>query len=392
MTRIYLIRHGEAEGNLYRRMQGTFNGGLTELGYRQVVALGQRFQEIHLDRVYSSDLFRAMYTASALCLPKGLPLYTDPRLREVHVGPWEDMPYGNAMERDPLEMMHFSRAPEHWCLPGADSFDGLARRGVAALEDIVRENPNQTVAVCAHSYLIGAVLCKLFYGYERYDQVGRSDNTAVTLFTVEQGKFHLEYQHDSSHLNQEGLRRRRWNPETGTSPAEVGMADLSFAPLTDIETYIRYRRDAWELIYGSLQGFNGSGFWLDAQKTMGPDPQAMVTGYLGKTPVGMIQLSPQRDSHKGVGYIPFLYLRPEYRHKGLGIQLIGHAVSFYRNSGRHKLQLSVAHSNENALAFYEKFGFSQVGKTPGLFGKLLLMEKDFSLPALPKALVVIPRK
>ena len=138
-----------------------------------------------------------------------------------------------------------------------------------------------------------------------------------------------------------------------------------------------------------LRALTGPGFWMDAQRTMGGDPNAMVVGYLDRTPVGMIQLSPDRDSRKGVGYIPFLYLREAYRHKGLGIQLIGHAVSFYRKLGRTRLQLSVAHTNEKALGFYHKFGFREVGKTPGRFGRLILMEKDIALPKLPKKLKAV---
>lgn len=391
MTKIYLIRHGEAEGNLYRRMQGQYDGTLTELGYRQVEALAERFRGIPLDAVYSSDLYRAMYTASALCLPRKLPLYTDPRLREVHVGIWEDTPFGDAWVTHPAEMSAFATDPDHWCLQGADRYRDLARRGLAALEDIAAEHPNGTVAVCAHSYIIGSILCKLFYGFEHYAQVGRSDNTAVSLLTAENGNFHLVFKHDSSHLNQNRLRRSVLQA-TGDTPSDINPNDLHFAPLgQEIEQYIRYRKDAWQLIYGNLQGFDGSGFWLDAQNTMGPDPNAMVVGYLKNTPVGLIQLSPHRDAHKGVGYIPFIYLREEFRHKGLGIQFIGHAVSFYRKLGRKKLQLSVAPTNNHAIAFYEKFGFSAVGKNKGRFGRLILMEKDISLPTLPRGLKVIPR-
>ena len=32
MTKIYLIRHAEAEGNLYRRIQGHWDGSITALG------------------------------------------------------------------------------------------------------------------------------------------------------------------------------------------------------------------------------------------------------------------------------------------------------------------------------------------------------------------------
>ena len=34
MTTIYLIRHAEAEGNLYRRAHGWYNSTITDRGYR----------------------------------------------------------------------------------------------------------------------------------------------------------------------------------------------------------------------------------------------------------------------------------------------------------------------------------------------------------------------
>ena len=69
--------------------------------------------------MYSSDLYRAMYTASALCLPKGLPLHTDVRFREVHVGPWEELPFGTAWRQNPKEMDDFTFHPDQWRLEGS---------------------------------------------------------------------------------------------------------------------------------------------------------------------------------------------------------------------------------------------------------------------------------
>ena len=56
MTRVYIVRHGEAEGNIYRRIHGQYDSNLTDNGLRQVEALEERFRSIHLDAVYSSDL------------------------------------------------------------------------------------------------------------------------------------------------------------------------------------------------------------------------------------------------------------------------------------------------------------------------------------------------
>ena len=78
MTTVYMVRHAEAEGNLYRRVHGWYNSLITDNGYRQIAALRGRFADIHIDAVYSSDLFRTMTTAKAVYLSHGLELHTDP--------------------------------------------------------------------------------------------------------------------------------------------------------------------------------------------------------------------------------------------------------------------------------------------------------------------------
>ena len=56
MTTLYLIRHAEAEGNLYRRIHGQYNSLITDNGYRQIAALRDRFADVPINAVYSSDL------------------------------------------------------------------------------------------------------------------------------------------------------------------------------------------------------------------------------------------------------------------------------------------------------------------------------------------------
>ena len=68
MTRIYLIRHAEAEGNLYRRAQGWYNGLITENGCRQIAALvGYK----NSSNFYKA--FRAYYHRSPRELSPGVP-------------------------------------------------------------------------------------------------------------------------------------------------------------------------------------------------------------------------------------------------------------------------------------------------------------------------------
>ena len=81
MTNIYLVRHAEAEGNLFRRAQGQFDGMITSLGYRQVECLRQRFLSIEVEAVYVSDLRRTRITSSAIWQPKGLRPIFSPALQ-----------------------------------------------------------------------------------------------------------------------------------------------------------------------------------------------------------------------------------------------------------------------------------------------------------------------
>ena len=44
MTTIYLVRHGEAEGNAFRRIHGQYDSILTPTGFAQVEAVKERFR------------------------------------------------------------------------------------------------------------------------------------------------------------------------------------------------------------------------------------------------------------------------------------------------------------------------------------------------------------
>ena len=82
MTKIYLVRHAEAEGNLYRIAHGHYNGLITDWrGPKQIRALAQRFEGIRVDAVYSSDLCRSTSRCTPL-LPSAR--YTWARGRGTH--------------------------------------------------------------------------------------------------------------------------------------------------------------------------------------------------------------------------------------------------------------------------------------------------------------------
>ena len=144
MTTVYLVRHAEAEGNLYRRVHGWYNSLITDNGYRQIAALRGRFADIHIDAVYSSDLFRTMTTAKAVYLSHGLELHTDPGLREISLGAWEDKPWGELERCDAMNLIRFNHSSPDFRVEGGETFAQVQARLKGTVLRLAAAHPGQT--------------------------------------------------------------------------------------------------------------------------------------------------------------------------------------------------------------------------------------------------------
>lgn len=375
MTKIYLIRHAEAEGNLYRRIQGWYNGLITENGRLQIDALARRFRDIPIDAVYSSDLARTMTTAGAVCKPKGLPLFTDVGLREIHMGWWEDRPWAEIRRSDPEEYAKFAALSASFKVSGGESFEEVRERVGGTLQKLARRHDGQTLAVFCHGTAIRSALTWLEgQPVEAALDRAHGDNTAVSLLEFQDDRANIVFQNDNSHLSEDisTLRRQKWTPRGPRT------ADLWYRPLTfpsEDGLYVRAREEAWAAVHGSLHGFREDDYLQEAHQLSRQDPENIVCAMLDDKVVGILQLDPDRDAEQCVGVIPFYYMLPEYRFQGLGIQLLGQAISTYRPLGRDVLRLRCAPENTTGQHFYSKHGFHKTGEVPGAFGSLDVLEK-----------------
>lgn len=207
MTTVYLVRHGEAEGNSLRYFQGHTDGAITEKGKQQLACLKQRFSSIPLDVIYSSDLQRAYDTAKAMQAGRDIPLYTTQQLREINGGDWEGKKWTQLVEEyGETSYYTWEHDPEHHQMPGGESMAQAQQRMKQEMTRIMAENPGKTIGVASHGTVIKAYLCDLM-GYPLGDlyKVPWCDNTAVTILECDdQGKVTIKVQGDASHLT-EGL-------------------------------------------------------------------------------------------------------------------------------------------------------------------------------------------
>ena len=375
MTKIYLIRHAEAEGNLYRRIQGHWDGRVTPRGERQIDALAERFRGTAIDALYSSDLQRTRETAGAITRYHDLEVHVTPRLREINMGAWEGRPWGNAEHETPEQMYFFNHDPDRWSIPGCESFPAVQQRMQRVLSELAAQHEGQTIAVVSHGMAIRAYLCAVL-GVASADipQVPHGDNTAVACIVYETGVPRVEFYNDNSHLPPElsTFGRQTWWKST-----DQDLGNLRFQPMRfprDAEFYTRCYADAWRAAHGSEEGFVAAPY-LRSARQHAKTPDAVMKVLSGDRVAGMIELDPARCSEEACGWISFFYLLPEYRSRGWGVQLLGHAIWFFETGARRAIRLHVATENAHALGFYEHYGFRRVGSSEGARGTLYLMEK-----------------
>lgn len=378
VTKVYLIRHAEAEGNLYRRIHGWYDSLITENGYRQIAALEKRFRDIPVDAVYSSDLFRTKTTAAAIYKPKGLELNTRQALREISMGCWEDLTWGEADWIDSERLRLFNTNDPKFSVEGGETFYQLQERMSQAILKIASSHPGKTVAVFSHGMAIRNVLaCFMDIPVEKaHEMVPHGDNTSVSLLEVEAGNVEVKYINDNSHLSNDisTFAGQAWWRKTDSAKD----ANLWFRPLdmeNESQFYYSAREEAWLSIHGSMLHFDGEGFLRDAVAHANFDKRCVMQVMLHDRPAGLLQLDMHRDAEKGVGGIPFFYMLPEYRKMGLGVQLLGQAISIYRPMGRKYLRLRCAPDNHVAQRFYKRYGFKKIGEDPGSRVPLDIMEK-----------------
>lgn len=375
MTRIYLIRHAEAEGNIYRIAHGQYNSALTDKGWLQVRALQKRFEDKNIDAVYSSDLYRAMATSTAIYKPKGLQLRLMEDLREIDMGRWECVPWAQLSKDHPEQLYHFNKAPDRYQPDGGEDYTQVRERMLRAIEIIAAENPGKAVAVFSHGAAIRTLLAAAEgKSLEEMGQTPYGENTAVSLLEVDGEKIHVVFRDSDNHLVADHLQTlagQRWSKQQ-KNQREQGLCFEAMDPQEDGERYLFCRAEYLKSVYGHLNGFDGVKLLQEAGKLPVRYPAALMKATFEGEMAGMFQLFPDYGVEDHVGYIDFYYLLPPYRGQGLGIQLLGQIIMFYRQLGKDKLRLFCEASNTRAQTFFKRCGFGDAGSLPD--GRVILQK------------------
>lgn len=204
-TTLYLIRHGETEGNETKRYKGSIDVPLSEKGILQVRKTSSFIREyllnsssskhlsylkdIHttsddgaelldckrsetsselsnlrapgLQAVYTSNLSRAVRSAEIIASEYGLQPVEIPDLRERHFGIWEGMTFIEIKKKYQEEFESWANNPLKYSPVGGESTVEVKDRVLPALERVLNSHKDENIAIVAHGGVNRLVICHL---------------------------------------------------------------------------------------------------------------------------------------------------------------------------------------------------------------------------------------
>ena len=321
MKTIYLIRHVEAEGNIFRRAQGQCESLITKMGSQQVECLARRFESIHVDYVYSSDLLRARLTAGAVYVPKKLPLIVSKELREFGLGEWEGCPLAEWEMKNPVSRRQYSTIDPDFRCKGGETPPAVQARMLKVFWEIVGEVPEGSSTVIVGHGMSLRILINTLLGLG-FDTMGRksefADNSAVTKIEIEGGNLNFVYRDDASHIPPElstKTKSMKWIQKMGGKERLLYFRDADFSK--DRKWLSDLFREQWIEEHGSIDGF-------DEEETIG---KVSVIAQKNKN---ALRIAVWKESDVGIAIstpdFNWFYLLREYRDNRFGIQLVGEIV------------------------------------------------------------------
>ena len=171
---IFLIRHGETEGNAARIVQRP-ESPLSERGAVQAERLARRLAREGIAQIVSSDLARAVTTAARLHDVTGAPLAFDPLLQERNFGDVRGTPYADLG----IDLFAPDYAPpngETW-----PAFHARVDRAWARIQELAAATTGGSLAVVTHGLVCRSLAARHLILADGEAAPERWENTSLTI-------------------------------------------------------------------------------------------------------------------------------------------------------------------------------------------------------------------
>lgn len=198
---LYLIRHGETESNKEKRYQGWTESPLSAHGLRQAEKAGLFLGGKNVEKVFCSDLNRALHTARVVGACCGLRPEVTPLLREIHFGRWEGLTFDEIEASWEKEIRRWLDDPFIRSAPGGETIEQVRKRMLSFVEAVTVNYPHcRRIAAVSHGGAIRALLHHLLgLDLEGFWHL-KIDNASISLIRREEEQHSIIYYNRVDHL------------------------------------------------------------------------------------------------------------------------------------------------------------------------------------------------
>lgn len=198
--KLYIIRHGQTDWNIAKKIQGRQDIPLNERGHFQAQCLGKAMENRPITAVFSSPQIRAMETAIAVASPAGVPVIPVRDLMEINYGVWEGKTEEELLRDDRALYEAWWSHPAETAPPEGESINQVNERCRQAWKEI---KPQLTgdAAIVAHGGLLAHFMEQLLgNGSVAVSTVAHNASITTIEYEPETERFTLVEFDDYRHL------------------------------------------------------------------------------------------------------------------------------------------------------------------------------------------------
>ena len=210
MKEIFLIRHGRQDSKLCN-----VDVGLSEEGREQASLLRERLRTYGIEKMYASDLLRAIETAKIIAAGIGVEVEILPDIEEIHFGGFTGKT--DEMIRALYGSFQEERRKHEADIPfpvGGECGADVVRRAMPVIRSL-NDREEDRIAVVTHGGVIRSI-CAHILGANQKDKLKFGidiENTSLTelIYDPERDFYFLERFNDFAHLEgRPELLRKGW--------------------------------------------------------------------------------------------------------------------------------------------------------------------------------------
>lgn len=199
--KLYIIRHGQTEWNILKKLQGWNNSNLTEKGINDAMNLAERLKDVDFTHIYSSNQKRAIETAEILRKDRDIDIIKLEGLKEFGFGRWEGMEMQDLLEKYSDEFDIYLNKP-HLYKPthNGESYEDIYKRVRESLEQII-QSKGENILVVSHGVTVKIMTSIIKnISLENINTIGINKGTALNICEVKDDGIEFILEGDTSHI------------------------------------------------------------------------------------------------------------------------------------------------------------------------------------------------